>query len=284
MNSYTPYHKLLTAYENKIVLSGKVTAVVKGGILVSDEIQSYFVPASLTGVPKGTELDPMLGTEVAFKIIEIDPARKRAVASIREVLREEKKALEEKFWQEVAVDKVYTGKVKSMTSYGAFVDLGGVDGMVHITELSWKKIKNPAEVVSLGDEITVFVKEFDPEAKKVSLGYKTEDTNPWKLLQDQYQNGDVAAVKIVSLTPFGAFAELIPGIDGLIHISQIADRKIANPADVLKIGDEVQVEVLDINYETHRVSLSMRSLIEKAKENAEEAILTENAEYVVSEE
>ena len=269
------WSKIQEAYEAGATLSGKVTSVIRGGILVSDETQSYFVPASLTGSPKGTDLNTMLGQEVAFKIIETDPVRKRAVASIREVLREERKALEEAFWADVAVDKVYTGTVKSLTSYGAFVDLGGVDGMVHITELSWKKIKNPSEVVSVGDEITVFVKEINPETRKISLGYKTEDTNPWNLLQDKYQAGDTATVKIVSLTTFGAFAELIPGIDGLIHISQIANRKIANPADVLKIGDEVQVEIVDINYETRRVSLSMRSLLEE--ETAEE-IVEETAE------
>lgn len=278
------WSKIQEAFESGATLSGKVTSVIKGGILVSDETLTYFVPASLTGVPKGTSLDPMLGTEVAFKIVETDPARKRAIASIREVLREERKALEEKFWAQVAVDQVYTGKVKSLTSYGAFVDLGGVDGMVHITELSWKKIKNPAEVVNIGDEITVFVKEINPETRKISLGYKTEDTNPWNLLKDQYQAGDVATVKIVSLTTFGAFAELIPGIDGLIHISQIANRKIANPADVLKVGDEVQVEVVDINYDTHRVSLSMRSLLEEEEAAEEAEIIAENADVMVSEE
>jgi len=280
VDSRAGWAKIQEAYENKLTLSGKVSSVIKGGILVSDDLQSYFVPASLTGAAKGASLDPMLGQEVAFRIIEIDPARKRAVASIREVLREERKALEEKFWAEVEVDKVYTGTVKSLTSYGAFVDLGGVDGMVHITELSWKKIKNPAEVVSVGDEITVFVKEINPETRRISLGYKTEDTNPWKILPEKYSAGDVATVKVVSLTTFGAFAELIPGIDGLIHISQIADHKIANPAEVLKVGDEVQVEVVDINYEDHRVSLSMRSLIEKEKEAAEDEIVAENAEYM----
>ena len=278
------WSKIQEAYEAGATLSGKVTSVIRGGILVSDETQSYFVPASLTGSPKGTNLDTMLGQEVAFKIIETDPARKRAVASIREVLREERKALEEAFWAEVAVDKVYTGKVKSLTSYGAFVDLGGVDGMVHITELSWKKIKNPSEVVSVGDEITVFVKEINPETRKISLGYKTEDTNPWNILKDKYQAGDVATVKIVSLTTFGAFAELIPGIDGLIHISQIANKKIANPADVLKVGDEVQVEIVDINYDTNRVSLSMRSLLEEEEMTEEEQIVAENSQYLVSEE
>ncbi|MBE6712204.1 MAG: bifunctional 4-hydroxy-3-methylbut-2-enyl diphosphate reductase/30S ribosomal protein S1 [Ruminococcaceae bacterium] len=275
------WSKIQEAYESGATLSGKVSSVIKGGILVSDENQTYFVPASLTGSPKGASLDPMLGQEVAFKIVETDPVKKRAVASIREVLREEKKALEEKFWAEVAVDKVYTGKVKSITSYGAFVDLGGVDGMVHITELSWKKLKSPAEVVSVGDEITVFVKEINPETRKISLGHKTEDTNPWNILPEKYQAGDVATVKIVSLTTFGAFAELIPGIDGLIHISQIANRKIANPAEVLAVGDEVQVEVVDINYETRRVSLSMRSLLEQEEAGEEDAIVAENSEYLV---
>jgi len=280
VDSRAGWAKTQEAYENGTVLSGKVVSVIKGGVLVADELQSYFVPASLTGSPKGASLDPMLGQEVAFKIVEIDPARKRAIASIREVLREQRKALEEQFWAQVAVDQVYTGKVKSMTSYGAFVDLGGVDGMVHITELSWKKIKNPAEVVSIGDEITVFIKEINPETRKISLGYKTEETNPWNLLKDRYSAGDVATVKIVSLTTFGAFAELIPGIDGLIHISQIADRKIANPAEVLAVGDEVTVEVIDIDYEAHRVSLSMRTLIEKEKAEAEEEIVADNAEYL----
>ncbi len=263
------WSKIQEAYESGATLSGKVVSVIKGGVLVAEENATYFVPASLTGAPKGANLDSMMGQEVAFKIIEIDPAKKRAVASIREVLREEKKALEEKFWAEVEVDKVYTGVVKSITSYGAFVDLGGVDGMVHITELSWKKLKSPAEVVSVGDEITVFVKEINEETRKISLGHKTEDTNPWKILPEKYQAGDIATVKIVSLTTFGAFAELIPGIDGLIHISQIANRKIANPADVLAVGDEVQVEIVDINYETRRVSLSMRSLLRDEEETAE---------------
>ncbi len=284
VDSRAGWIKIQEAFEGGQTLSGKVTSVIKGGILVSDEIQSYFVPASLTGAPKGASLDPMLGQNVAFKIVEIDSSRKRAIASIREVLREERKVLEEKFWSEVEEGKVYTGKVKSITSYGAFVDLGGVDGMVHITELSWKKLKSPAEVVSVGDEITVFVKEIHADTKKISLGHKTEETNPWNLLRDQYQAGDVATVKIVSLTTFGAFAELIPGIDGLIHISQIADHKIANPAEVLKVGDEVQVEVIDINYDTHRVSLSMRALLEKAEEEAQEEILEENAQYVQEQE
>ena len=280
VDSRADWSKILEAYENHITLSGKVSAAIKGGILVSDGTQNYFVPASLTGSPKGADLKEMVGKEVAFKIIEIDPSRKRAVASISEVLREERKALADKFWQEVAIGNVYTGKVKSITSYGAFVDLGGVDGMVHITELSWKKIKSPAEVVNIGDEITVFVKDINFETHKISLGYKTEETNPWNLIQTRFQAGDDATVKIVSLTTFGAFAELMEGIDGLIHISQITDHKIANPAEVLKVGDEVKVRILDINYDTHRVSLSMRALLDEARAKDEASIVSENAEYM----
>ena len=268
VDSRADWSKVTEAYESGAVLTGKVTAVIKGGILVTEENQTYFIPASLTGVPKGGSLDPLMGTEVSFKVIEVDPSRKRAVASIREVLKEQRKEIEDAFWAQVAVDQVYTGKVKSITSYGAFVDLGGVDGMVHITELSWKKLKSPAEVVKVGDEITVYVKGIDPETRKISLGYKTEATNPWNLIRDQYQPGDVATVKIVGLTSFGAFAELIPGIDGLIHISQLSNHKVATPADVVKVGDEVQVEVVDINYETRRVSLSMRALMEDEEEEA----------------
>ena len=283
VDSRANWSKVTEAYESGAVLTGKVTAVIKGGILATEENQTYFIPASLTGVPKGGSLDPLMGTEVSFKVIEVDPARKRAVASIREVLKEQRKEAEDKFWANVAVDQVYTGKVKSITSYGAFVDLGGVDGMVHITELSWKKLKSPAEVVKVGDEITVYVKGIDPETRKISLGYKTEATNPWNLIRDQYKPGDVATVKIVGLTSFGAFAELIPGIDGLIHISQLSNHKVATPADVVKVGDEVQVEVVDINYETHRVSLSMRALMEDAEEE-EETPVEETAEEAPAEE
>ena len=157
-----------------------------------------------------------------------------------------------------------------MTSYGAFVDLGGVDGMVHTTELSWKHIKSPAEVVSVGETLTVYVKSFDKEKKRISLGYKTEDTNPWVLFTAQYHVGDVVPVKIVSLTPFGAFAEIIEGVDGLIHISQIAMTRIGKPADVLEVGQNVDAKIIEIDNDKKKVSLSIRALLEEvaAAENA----------------
>ncbi|MBQ2249814.1 MAG: S1 RNA-binding domain-containing protein, partial [Clostridia bacterium] len=209
----------------------------------------------------------LVGTTVQFKVLEIKG--KKAVGSIRKVQREIRRAQEADFWANIEVGKVYNGTVKSMTTYGAFVDLGGVDGMVHVTELSWKHIKNPAEVVSIGDPITVFVKSFDPEKKRISLGYKTEETNPWNIFKSQYAVGDIASVKIVSMMPFGAFAEIIDGVDGLIHISQIAMQRIAKPADLLEIGQIVDTRITDIDDEKQKVSLSIRALLEEAAAAAE---------------
>ena len=156
-----------------------------------------------------------------------------------------------------------------MTAYGAFIDLGGVDGMVHKSELSWKPIASPASVLSIGQEITVFIKEFDAEKKRISLGYKTEDTNPWSIFNANYAVGDVASVKVVSLMPFGAFAEIVDGVDGLIHISQIAQQKIGKPADVLSIGQVVDAKIVAIDEEKQNVSLSIKALLDEAQAEAE---------------
>ena len=209
-----------------------------------------------------------------MKVIEIKPERKKAYASIRAVLREERRAREEAFWASIEEGQEFDGEVRSLTSYGAFVDLGGVDGMVHNTELSWRHIKSPAEVVSVGDVIHVYVKDVDRERKRISLGYKTEEMNPWNIFTSKYAEGDVAEVKIVSLMPFGAFAELVPGVDGLIHISQIADHKITKPADVLEIGQVVNAKITAIDTENHKVSLSIRALIEESAEAEEEEEFT----------
>ena len=254
---------------------GKITEAVKSGLLISLNGVKVFIPASQSGVPKNGDLSTLIGTEQRVKIIDLNEQRRRAVASIRAVVREEQKAKEAEFWANIEEGKKYEGVVKSITSYGAFVDLGGVDGMVHSTELSWKRIKHPSEVVNIGDTISVYVKNFDPETKRISLGYKTEETNPWNVFMNTYKVGDVAKVKIVSLMDFGAFAEVVPGTDGLIHISQIADRKINKPADVLEIGQEVDAKIIDIDTEKRKISLSIRALLE---ENAEKAEAEDNAE------
>ena len=276
--------KVLEAKDSGEVLEGKVIEAVKGGVVVNVDAVKVFVPASQTGVPKDGDLSTLVGTTVKLNIIDVRDD-KRAVGSIKQVQRAERRALEDAFWQTIEEGKQYTGTVKSMTSYGAFVDLGGVDGMVHASELSWKHIKSPAEVVAIGDEITVFVKSFDKEKKRISLGYKTEETNPWYIFTAKYNEGDVASVKIVSLTSFGAFAEIVDGVDGLIHISQIADRRIAQPAEVLEVGQVVDAKIVAIDTENKKVSLSIRALLEPVVEEAAEEEAEEvTVEVVVEEE
>ena len=270
VDSFANWEKVEEAFNAQEILEGKVIDAVKGGIIIFWNSVRVFIPASQTGVAKDGDVSALVGTTVRFKLIEADSAKRRAVGSIRVIIREEKKALAEKFWAEIEEGKTYTGKVKSMTNYGVFVDLGGVDGMVHITELSWLRLKHPSEVVNIGDELTVFVKEFDAEKNRISLGYKTAETNPWKLFNDTYKVDDVAKAKIVNMMPFGAFAEILPGVDGLIHISQISNKKIAKPADVLEIGQEVEVKIVEVDQEAQKISLSMRALIEEDEAVAEE--------------
>ncbi len=271
------WHKIVAAKENNEVLEGKVVEVIKtAGVRVVCDGTRVFIPASQTGTPKGADLSALVGQNVKFRIIEIDG--RSAKGSISSVLREERKKAEAEFWASIEEGKQYTGKVKSLTAFGAFVDLGGVDGMVHKTELSWKRIKSPADVVAVGDEITVFVKSFDAEKKRISLGYKTEEMNPWTIFTTNYAVGDIVTVKIVNMMPFGAFAEVVDGVDGLIHISQIAMTKIAKPADVLEIGQMVDVKIVGIDNEKQKVSLSIRELLEEAKALAEE--MPEDAEAV----
>jgi len=270
-DSIANWNKIVEAFNEGTVLEGRVAEAVKSGVLISLGGVKVFIPASQSGVPKNGDLNTLLGTTQRVKIIDLNEQRRRAVASIRAVAREEAKAKEADFWANIEKDKKYDGVVKSLTSYGAFVDLGGVDGMVHSTELSWKRIKHPSEVVNVGDAITVYVKDFDAEAKRISLGYKTEETNPWNVFLNTYNVGDTATVKIVSLMDFGAFAEVVPGTDGLIHISQIADRKISKPSDVLEVGQEVNAKIIDIDTEKRKISLSIRALLEEADAAEEEA-------------
>ena len=255
------WEEIEAAVESREILEGTVTEENKGGIVVNVKGIRVFVPASQTNVPKGGDLGALVKSKVQLRITEVNRARRRVVGSIRSVASEQRKAAQEKVWSEIEVGKHYTGVVKSLTSYGAFVDIGGVDGMVHVSELSWNHIKNPAEVVKVGDTIEVFVISFDPEKKKISLGYKTDATNPWTIFTNDYHVGDVVKVKIVKLMTFGAFAEIIPGVDGLIHISQIADRRIGKPEDVLAEGQEVDAKIIDIDLEHKRISLSIRALL-----------------------
>lgn len=247
------------------VLNGVVTDVIKGGVLAITHGVRVFIPASHASIARMEDLTPLLKQEVRFKIIEVNQSRRRAVGSIREVAKSERKEKEAAFWAQAEVGQKYTGMVKSLTSYGAFVDLGGVDGMIHISELSWNRIKHPSEVVNVGDMVDVYIRDLDTEKKKISLGYRKSEDNPWEKFKAEYPIGSVVTAKIVSMTTFGAFAQILPGVDGLIHISQIANRRIEKPQDELKIGQEVTVKITNVDYENKRISLSIRALLEDAE-------------------
>ena len=256
------YENILKAKEEGTVLEGVVQHVVNKGVTLTVQGVRVFIPASLTGLPRGAELEQLLKQKVEFIVIEVTEGRKRAVGSIKAVQNAKKAEAQAKFWETAKVGDVFTGKVKSLTSFGAFVDLGGIDGMVHISELSWKRIKHPSEVVSVGDTLEVYIKDLDREANRISLGFKKAEDNPWEIFKANYKVGDVVKATIVSITNFGAFAQIIDGVDGLIHISQIADRKVENVKDVRSVGDVVDVKIIDIDTESKRISISIRALLE----------------------
>ena len=264
------WEDIVAAKEADEILEGQVTAVIRGGVLVSAKGTRVFVPASLTGVPRNQDLSVLKDTTVKFKIIDINPSRRRAVGSIKVVTDAERKEKQEALWATLKEGDKVKGTVKSLTSYGAFVDLGGIDGMIHISELSWSRIKHPSEVVNVGDVVEVTIKSLDEETKKISLGFKNIEDNPWEILKRDYPVGSVVDAKIVSFATFGAFANILPTVDGLIHISQISWDRIKTPQDVLKVGDVVKAKIIDIDFDKKRVSLSMKELLDKP-ESAEEA-------------
>ncbi len=272
------FEKLEKACEEKETLEGKVVEVTNGGLTVMIDGSRVFVPKSLSGKPRNFDFDTMMNETVSLQIAEISivRGRKKVIGSMRALEAEKRKAARQEFWDNAAVGNRYNGVVKSLTTFGAFVDLGGVDGLLHITEMSWNKIKHPSDIMNVGDVIDVYIKAIDDEKKKISLGYKKAEDNPFVLFTNQYSVGDVATVKVMNLMPFGAFARIIDGVDGLIHISQISTKHIAKPADVLKVGDEVEVKIVDINEETQKIGLSIRALMEENAE-AEEAAPVEEA-------
>ena len=260
---------IVAAEGTDTVLTGVVTDVIRGGILVLSNNVRVFIPASLATLNRGDNLEDLLRKEVKFRIIEINKQRKRAVGSIRALLKEERKAAVDNFWANAPeVGEKRVGVVKSLTDYGAFVDIGGVDGMIHISDLSWNNIKHPSDVVKVGDKVEVTIKALDPERRRISLGYKKAEDNPWEIMKRDYPVGTVCDVTIANFTDFGAFAHIIPRVDGLIHISQIANKRIGKPSDVLKIGETVQAKIIGIDFDNKKVSLSIRALL--PEENATE--------------
>lgn len=283
------WEEISKAAEDNSILTGVVTEIIKGGLIAVTNGVRVFIPASQATAFRGEPLDDLLKKTVQFRILEVNRGRRRAVGSIRSVLSDLRKEQEEKFWETAEVGKAYTGTVKSLTSYGAFVDIGGVDGMIHISELSWNRIKNPSEVLAVGDTVDVTILKLDPEKKKISLGYKKAEDNPWEILKNQYPVGTVCDVTIAGMTDFGAFARVIPGIDGLIHISQISTTRVNKPQDVLQIGQSVRAKIIAIDFEKKRVSLSIREVLEaeaaeadrqavEAVEGSDTVTVTEEAE------
>ena len=271
IDSALGFEKLAAAYESGEVLEGKVDAVVNGGVIVVYEGSRIFIPASQSSVPKTGNLDVLLKQTVKFKIIEINEQRKRLVGSIKAASRLENDAVREKFWAEIEIGKRFTGEIKSMESYGVFVDLGGVDGMVHLSELTWERVRHPKEVVSIGETLNVVVKDFDPEKRRVSLSAKDPDGNPWTKFIEEYSEGMTVKAVVMNITPFGAFARIVPGIDGLIHISQITNARINNVHEALKTGQEVEAQITEINSDQERVSLSMKALLEPDDTSVDDA-------------
>ena len=270
---------VVDAKESGETLEGRVVEAVRGGVIVSTNLVRVFVPASQTGVPKDGDIKSIIGQTVKFKVIETDLNKHRVVGSIRSAAYEERKAIEDAFWSTIEVGKTYEGKVVRLATYGAFVLLdNAVQGMVHNSELSWRRIKHPSEVVKEGDTITVFVKSIDTEKRHISLGYKTEESNPWKILNDKYAVGDIISVKITAvLDNLGAFAEVVPGQDGLIHISQISKERVEKTSDKLHVGDVVDAKITAIDEENHKISLSMRAIVEDAEKAAAAEELGEEA-------
>lgn len=262
---------IAAAKDNGDVLEGNVTEILNKGVIVISNGVRVFIPASQATLSRSDKLEDLLGGKVSFKVIDVDNRRRRVVGSISTVLREARKASRDAFWAQVEIGQKYTGTVVSLTEFGAFVELApGVQGLCHKSELSWNRIKHPSEIVNVGDKIEVVIKNIDAENKKISLGYKKIEDSPWEILRRDYPVGSVIDVQIVSLTTFGAFAQIMPHIQGLIHISQIAAHRVEKPQDELNIGDTVKVMITGIDFEKKHVSLSIRALLSAEEETAPE--------------
>jgi 4-hydroxy-3-methylbut-2-enyl diphosphate reductase len=272
------------ALDSGEILSGVVTEAVNGGLIVLSNGSRVFVPASQASVRYVKDLESFVGEDVSFRIIDINLRRGKIVGSIKSVAAEVRKKQLDAFWDTAEVGKAYTGTVKSLTDFGAFVVIGGVDGLIHISELSWGRIKHPSEVVSVGDSVDVTLLAIDREKNKISLGYRNPAENPWEIVKEKVHVGDVLPGKIVRMVSFGAFAEIIPHAEGLIHISQIADRRIDKVSSVLSIGQEVEAKVTAIDFDSQKISLSIRALTEPDPIESEPIAETLVAEEPVVEE
>lgn len=267
------------AFEDGTTLYGFVAEVVNGGVIAICEGVRVFVPASQANDRYLSDLSVLVDRDkkVPIRILQFDRRKRKIVGSIKAVLVEERKKNSEEFWATAEKGKEYTGTVKTITPFGAFVDIGGVDGLVHISEMTWSRIKHPSEVMKEGDTVNVYIIDANKETNKIALGYKKIEDNPWEKAKESFKEGDVVKVKVSKIVPFGAFVELAPGVDGLVHISQIANKRVVKPSDELSVGQEIDAKIIEMNLETKKIGLSIRALlpeveVEPKVENVEETI------------
>ena len=272
--------RLEEAFNNKEVLTATVTDVLKGGLsLVVDETR-VFIPASLVSDTFEQNLEKYKDHEIQFVITEFNPKRRRIIGDRKQLLVAKKKELQAELFSKIAVGDIISGVIKNVTDFGVFIDLGGADGLLHISEMSWGRIENPKKVFKVGDEVRAFIKDISGE--KIALSMKFPDENPWADAEEKFAKGNVVTGKVARMTDFGAFIEIEPGVDALLHVSQISREHIEKPASVLKVGQEIEAMIVDFNYEDKKISLSMKALLpqEAAEEAVEEAVevAEENAE------
>ena len=257
--------------DNNEIFEEVVTQTNKNGLIVTyKNLIRIFIPISLSEIPRDEDINTYKGNKVKFKIIECDEKGKKVIGSIKELVEEEKKKKLEEFWNSIEVGKKYLGTVTSLSDYGAFVDIGGVQGLLHISEMTWGRNQNPRDILTVGQEIEVRVKELDKENKRFKLTYEKKGPNPWNKVEEKYHIGDVIKVKVSKLMPFGAFVELEKGVEGLVHISQICERKISKPEEELRVGQKVNAKIINIDLENKKIELSIRELEGTSQEYKEE--------------
>lgn len=283
IDSIEGFKKIEEAFENKTTIQVKISEVVKGGVVGTANGVRIFIPASQISDRFVKDLNEFVKQTVAVKIIELDKSKRKVVGSRKEILATEKAALLDKVWGEIEAGKTYKGTVKSLTDFGAFVDIGGVDGLIHISELSWNKIKHPSQVVKVGDIVDVYILDFDRTKSRISLGYKKTEDNPWYNAEEKYAVGNVVTGKVVRMVPFGAFIELDKGIDGLVHISQISNVRLAKPSDVLEVGQEVEAKVIELDLNAKKIGLSIKEVKPIDPVKPEEAVAAEAGEELPTE-
>ncbi len=258
--------RLEEAFENQEVLTAKVTQVLAGGLSVVVDETRVFIPASLVSDTYEKDLSKYEGQEIQFVITEFNPRKRRIIGDRKQLLTAKKEEMRKELFERLHVNDVVEGTVKNVTDFGAFIDLGGADGLLHISEMSWGRVENPKKVFKVGDVVKVFVKEINDD--KIALSMKFEETNPWNNAAEKYAVGTVVTGKVARMTDFGAFVELAPGVDALLHVSQISKEHVEKPSDVLKVGQEIEAKIVDFNEEEKKISLSVKALQDDTAEDA----------------